>query len=298
MAMARTLAVKSSPRGIALMLLALFALTCSDALTKWLGASYPLGQVVCMRALFALLPAAVMIALNGGLASLAVHNVAGQAQRALVFTASTTTIALSFILLPIADAAAILYAGPLFITALAYPMLRERVGWQRWCAVLIGFCGVVVMLRPTAGAIQLLGLVPLLGAFLASLRDVYSRRLSATETNNSMMFWSSITLIVLSGLSAFFGWQPIGLGDLVLMAAAGCCSGMAQFMILEAYRSAEASVVAPIKYTGIVWAAIVGYVVWRTLPDAFILMGSAIVIGSGLFILRAEMRAAKTSIGR
>lgn len=272
------------------MLAALLALTVADSLTKWLGTSFPPGQVIFVRAVFALLPAAVMVACNGGLASLRVHDVAGQAIRSLVFAGSSWAIALSVILLPLADSAAILYASPLFVTALAWPMLGERVDRRRWMAVLLGLSGVLIMLRPTAGVFQTVALVPLAAAVLVSVRDVYTRRLSATETSNSMMLWSSLALISLSGLSLLLGWAPLGWADLALMAVAGCCVGIGQYLMLEAYRAAEASAVAPVKYCGIVWAAIFGYVFWGTLPDAFIVTGGALVIGSGLYLLHAERR--------
>lgn len=272
------------------MLAALFVLTVSDALTKWLGTSYPPGQVIFVRAVFALVPAVVMVAVNGGLASLRVSSITGQVTRALLFAGASSTIALSVILLPLADAAAILYASPLFVTALAFPMLGERVDGRRWLAVLAGLGGVLIMLRPTTGVFQLAGLVPLLAAVLISVRDVYTRRLSATETSNSLMVWSSLALISLSGLSLLLGWAPLAWPDLALMAAAGCCVGIGQFLVLEAYRAAEASVVAPVKYCGIVWAAIFGFTFWGTLPDAFVWAGGVLVIGSGLLILRMESR--------
>ncbi|MEZ5818973.1 MAG: DMT family transporter [Hyphomicrobiaceae bacterium] len=278
----------SSARGIGCMLLSLFALTCADAVTKWLGATYPPGQVICIRAIFAMLPLAVMIAVHGGRASLRVTNVRGQATRALLFAVASSSIALSMILLPLADAAAILHSGPLFITALAGPMLGERIGWHRWTAVLLGFCGVLIMLRPTSGVFQVLGLIPLGAALISSLRDIVGRKLSRTETTNSIMFYSNSALIALSALSSVFGWSALRGADLALMAVAGCLVGAGQFLLIEAYRHAEAAVVAPLKYSGIVWAVILGYVVWGNLPDRYIIAGGALVIGSGLYILHRE----------
>ena len=255
--------------GIGLMLLSLFALTCADAVTKWLGASYPPGQVIFIRAVFAMLPLAVMIYLHGGRASLRVTNVSGQVTRALLFAVASSTIALSMILLPLADAAAILHSGPLFITALAAPMLGERIGWRRWTAVLLGFCGVLIMLRPTSGVFQVLGLIPLAAALISSLRDIVGRKLSRTDSTNSIMFYSNSALIVLSGLWCLLDWQPLRTQDLALMALAGCLVGAGQFLLIEAYRHAEAAVVAPLKYSGIIWAVILGYIFWGNLPDRF-----------------------------
>ena len=157
------------------MLLSLFMLTCSDATTKWLGADYPAGQIICFRAIFSLIPVLVMVTLKGGMRSLRINDRRCHAWRAFYFAVGSSLIAVSMIVLPIADAAAILYAGPLMITAIAVPILGEQVGWRRWTAIAVGFGGVVIMLRPTPSAIQWLGFLPLAAAFCSSMRDIYAR---------------------------------------------------------------------------------------------------------------------------
>jgi drug/metabolite transporter (DMT)-like permease len=169
-------------------------------------------------------------------------------------------------------------------------MLGERIGWRRWAAVAVGFCGVLVMLRPTTGVFQILALVPLAAALVSSLRDIVGRRLTRTETSHSMMLVGNATLIGLSALTLAFGWLPVAWRDLALMAGAGCLIGVGQFLMIEAYRAAEAAVVAPLKYSGIVWAVLLGWLVWGHLPDAFVVAGSLIVVASGLFILHMETR--------
>ena len=283
-----TTAPASSAKGILLMLLALFMLTCSDAATKWLGADYPAGQIICFRALFSLIPVAVMVALYGGLPSLRIVDKRGQAWRAFYFAVGTSLIAISMIVLPIADAAAILYAGPLMITALAVPMLKEQVGWRRWTAIGVGFGGVIIMLRPTPDAIQWLGLLPLAAAFCSSMRDIYARSLAATESANSMMFWSALLTVLLAGLSLPFAWVAPSAVDWALLVATGLFIGVAHYLMIEAYRVSEAAVVAPFKYSGILWAVMFGYFVWGDIPDAFIIIGGTLVIASGLYILHRE----------
>jgi drug/metabolite transporter (DMT)-like permease len=281
-------APQATAKGILLMLLSLFMLTCSDAVTKWLGADYPPGQIICFRAVFSLLPIVIMIAFRGGIPSLAIANRRGQAWRAFYFAVGTSLIAISMIKLPIADAAAILYAGPLIITALAVPMLKERVGWRRWIAITIGFAGIIVMLRPTPSAIQWLGLLPLAAAFCSSMRDIYARRLATSESANSMMLWSAVATVLIGGVSLPFAWTtplPIDWGFLV---ASGTLIGVAHYLMIEAYRISEAATVAPFKYSGILWAVLFGYFFWNDIPDAFILSGGALVIASGLYILHRE----------
>ena len=277
------------------MLLSLFMLTCSDATTKWLGADYPAGQIICFRAIFSLIPILVMVVLQGGKASLRIVDRRGQAWRAFFFAVGTSLIAISMIVLPIADAAAIIYAGPLMITAIAIPMLGERVGWRRWTAIAIGFGGVVIMLRPTPNTIQWLGLLPLAAAFCSSMRDIYARRLADSESANSMMFWSAIATILLSLFSLPFGWTTPTLLDWGLFIMAGFFIGVAHYFMIEAYRISEAAVVAPFKYSGILWAVMFGYFVWGDIPDAFIICGGTLVIASGLYILHRETKRKRSA---
>lgn len=283
----------STIRGIAYMVLTLFLLTTGDALTKWLGLRLPVGQVVFFRALFIFIPIFLIVARSGGLASLRVRNRGGIAQRAFFYVCTTGLISTSMILLPLADASALLFAGPLFITALATPMLGEHVGWRRWSAVAVGFAGVVVMLRPTPDAIQLLAVVPIAAALCSAFRDIVTRKISATESSNAILFWSNVALLLVAGLSFLFSWDPMTWSDIALLALLGVVVGVAHWFMIEAFRLAEAAVVSPFKYTAIVWATLFGYLIWGTVPDGFILTGGALVIASGLYILHRETRASR-----
>jgi drug/metabolite transporter (DMT)-like permease len=275
------------------MTLALFLLTLGDAMTKWLGQNYPVGQIICLRGVFMLLPIAIMTARSGGIASLRVNKPTDIALRSVLFIGTTALIATSMILLPLADAAAILFAGPLFITAIAPWILNEIVGWRRWTAVTVGFVGVLIMLRPTPEAIQILALIPLAAALCSAFRDVVTRKISPTESTNAIMFWSTLALITVSALSAPFGWVAPSISELGLFATSGVLVGIAHYMMIESYRAADASVVSPFKYTAILWAVALGYIIWDDKPDAFILIGSFLVIGSGLYILYRETRRKK-----
>ena len=262
-------------------------------MTKWLGQNYPVGQIICLRGVFMLLPIAIMTARSGGIASLRVNKPTDIALRSVLFIGTTALIATSMILLPLADAAAILFAGPLFITAIAPWILNEIVGWRRWTAVTVGFVGVLIMLRPTPEAIQILALIPLAAALCSAFRDVVTRKISPTESTNAIMFWSTLALITVSALSAPFGWVAPSISELGLFATSGVLVGIAHYMMIESYRAADASVVSPFKYTAILWAVALGYIIWDDKPDAFILIGSFLVIGSGLYILYRETRRKK-----
>ena len=277
-------------RGITYMVLALFLLTVGDALTKWVGTGLPIGQVIFFRALFIFIPTMVIVFTSGGLATLKVTDRRGVGTRALFYSCTTALITTSMILLPLADASAMLFAGPLFVTALATPMLGEYVGWRRWTAVLVGFAGVLIMLRPTPDAIQVLAIVPIVAALFGAFRDITTRRISATESSNAIMFWSNVVLLCAASFTAFFGWDPMTLSDIAQLAILGLIVGVAHWVMIEAYRFGEAAVVSPFKYTAIVWATLLGYFVWGTVPDTFIITGGALVVASGLYILRRETR--------
>lgn len=281
----------SPVRGIAYMALAMLLLTTGDALTKWVGSHLPVGQVVFFRALFIFIPTFAIVFTSGGLKTLRVRDRRGMSVRAVFYILATAGISTSMILLPLADAVALLFAGPLFVTALATPMLGEHVGWRRWTAVCAGFLGVLIMLRPTPDAVQLLAVVPIVAALFSALRDVTTRRISATESSNAIMFWSNALLLAAAGATAAFGWKPMSFADLWQLAAMGIIVGVAHWVMIEAYRLGEAALVSPFKYTGIVWGALFGYLVWGTVPDNFILSGGALVIASGLYILHRETRS-------
>ncbi len=281
---------ESTVKGILFVITALFLLTVSDAVTKWLGKGYPVGEILFFRAMFALLPVFLIALHEGGVRSIRIHNIWGQGLRAILSVLSTALIALSMILLPLVEASTLLFAGPLFVACLSPAMLGERVSWQLWGAIGVGFAGVVIALRPTPDAIQLLPMIPIAAALISALRDIVTRKISRTENTNAILFYSMATLAVLAPLTAPFGWATPDLEDLGLMAISGFCVGCAHYLMIEAYRMAEAAVVSPFKYTAIFWAVILGYVFWGDLPDVWVLCGGALVIGSGIWILRLQFR--------
>ena len=281
-------------RAIGYMVFALLLLTVGDALTKHVGSKLPFGQVIFFRALFIYIPTILIVFSSGGLKELRVINGGGLALRAIFYVCATTGITISMILLPFADAVALLFAGPLFVAALAAPMLGEQVGWRRRSAVFVGFTGVIIMLRPTPEAIKILAIIPIVAAFFSALRDVTTRRISATESSTAIMFWSNALLLIAAGCTALFGWQPMTFDDIWQLAVMGIIVGVAHWVMIEAYRLGEAALVSPFKYTGIVWGTLFGYLIWHTVPDIFIITGGTLVVASGLYILHRETRTRKT----
>ncbi len=275
-------------RGIALTILGGLLLTTNDAVLKWLTGDYPVGQLLFMRGLFVFLAVTVIAWRTGGLAAVRINSFRNQSLRAgFAFTSGFCFITgISF--LPLADAIAITFAGPLFITALAPSFLGEQVGWRRWTAVLIGFAGVLVMIRPSSEAMQWAALFPLAASLAGAFRDLTTRKIAASETTLSTLYFSTVAIALL-GLGTWpFGWAPLVLDDVGLMALSGMLVGGAHFFLIERFRWAEAALLAPFKYISMIWAVIFGFVIWGDLPDAWTMAGAAFVIVSGIYIFQRE----------
>ncbi len=285
------MAEASSGKGIACMISGGLLLTINDAIQKWMTADFPVGQLLAMRAVFMLLPIAFLIWRAGGRPALKVTNQRGQALRAVLVCLSSFLFVGALSVMPLADAIAITFAGPLFVTALAPIFLREQVGWRRWGAVLTGFAGVLVMVRPSGDtALQWVALLPLGVALCGAIRDITTRHMHGTETTAGIMFYSTAAVIVVGFATAPFAWEPISAIQYVMFAINGFVLGGAYFFLVEALRHAEASVVTPYKYATLIWAILIGMVVWRDSPDLQMLAGAILVVASGLYILHRELR--------
>jgi drug/metabolite transporter (DMT)-like permease len=282
--------VSSSLKGIACMVGASAFLMMNNVVIKLLTATLPVGQILFVRGLFVSIPIALLVWRAGGLGSLRVQSVAGQAWRAALTAVSTMLMTIALGLLPLADVTAITFAGPLFVTCLATWVLGERVGWRRWTAVVIGFTGVVLMTRPTGEALRWAVFLPVAVALVGAVRDIITRRMSITETSVSMLCYTTIG-VALSGLATWpFGWVAVEVGEVAFLALAACFLGAANFLAIESFRHAEAAVAAPFKYSEILWAVLFGAIFWGHLPGVWIVAGSVLVVGSGLYILHRETR--------
>ena len=264
-----------------------------DALVKWLSASHPVPQILVCNALFALVPVGAMVVRRGGLPQLRTRRLGLHLLRGLLGTTGGFLAFYAFSRLPLADAYAIIFATPLLITALSVPILGEAVGWRRWSAVLVGFVGVLVMLRPGIAPIGAGSLAALGAACASACAILLVRKLSITETTTSIAFYSNVTAVVLTGIVFSPTFVLPNLWDLVLMAASGLIGGTALLVLIAAYRRSPAALVAPFQYSQMLWAILLGALVWSNFPEPVMLVGASIVTGSGLFILYRE-----TALGR
>jgi drug/metabolite transporter (DMT)-like permease len=275
-------------KAILCMLLGSAFLISNDAVLKWMTGNYHVGQLLFCRGIFIGLPLAILIWRAGGLKSLRIINSKDHILRAILVIVGTFLFISSLKYLPIADAVAITFAGPLFVTALAPRLLGERVGWRRWMAVFAGFIGIIVIMRPGGGLIQWAALLPLAASLTGAFRDILTRHMSAKETTVSLLFYTSLA-VTLAGLATTpFVWTPVPLADWGWFALSGLLVGGAHFLMIETFRFGEAALVAPFRYSGVIWAALIGYFVWGDIPDSGTIMGISIVVISGIYILHRQ----------
>ena len=275
-------------RAVLCMLLGVAVLTANDALLKWLTGGYHVGQIMFCRGLFVAIPLAFLIWQSGGLRSLHTDNPKGHLIRALLVISGTFLFVSGLKHLPLTDAIAIAFAGPLFITALAPPLLGEHVGWRRWMAVLAGFIGIVIIMRPGLGAFQWAALLPLAASLTGAFRDILTRGMSATETSVALLFYTSLGVLFASMVVSPFVWQPVPIADWGWFAMNGFLIGSAHFLMIETFRYGEAALVAPFKYSGVIWAAVFGYIIWGDIPDLRTVTGVTVIIIAGIYILHRE----------
>ncbi len=293
-----TRAAAARIRSIALMVTASGLLTVNDAMVKWLTQGYPVGQVMSLRGVFVIAIVVIWATLRRRTSQLRVTNWGLQLTRGALMAISTFLFVTALSLMPIADAIAIAFAGPVIATALAAVVLKEPVRWRRWSAIGVGFAGVVVMLRPTPDLVRLVAIVPLLAAFVGAFRDIVTRRMGTGGESTPAIMLISTSVVTLAGLTTIpLGWMPVAIGELGLFVASALLIAFAQALMIDAFRLGEVGLVGPFKYTSLVWAVLLGLVVWGDLPDAWTWTGSALVVGSGLYIWRREMTLARSMSG-
>ncbi len=275
-------------KGIALMVAGVALLTANDAVSKYLTEAHPVGQVICIRQAATLLVIVPYVIAVTGWGALRVASWPGQIVRGLLFVANAAFIVLALSLLPLATVISIIFVSPLITAAVSMPLLAERVDRSRWIAIAGGFAGVLIVLRPGGAGFEWALLIPVAAAVANSLRDVLTRFLSRTETSISILFWSTLIVMAAGALTAPFGWQPVTATAAAWFVVAGVFNAAAHFLLIEALRLGEAAVIAPVRYTSLIWATGIGYVVWGELPGAWVFAGSAVIIASGMYMFRAE----------
>jgi len=259
-----------------------------DAIIKWLTADYPVPQVVALRSWFGL-PLLCIFALHqGGLKNLKTRRPMVHVGRYLLVLALSFSFFWALSQMKLVDAIAITFAAPIFITALSVPLLKEPVGLHRWLAIGIGFCGVLIMLRPGMGVFQWAALVVIGSAVVYALLMITTRAFKSTESTAALMLYPQLGMSLTGIAFAPYFWVTPSLGDVGLFALAGLFGSVGVMCLTHAFRLGPAAVISPFEYSALIWATLLGFLLWGELPDKYTLVGAGIVILSGLYIVYRE----------
>lgn len=276
--------------GILMMCLGVASLCVNDAIAKTLTEGYSPIQILFLRNVIAL-PFAFLIALKmGGRGALVTHRPVAHLLRGVLWLIAATLFFTSFIYLGLAEATALIFVMPVFVTALTALVLREHVGWRRWSAVLVGFAGVLVVVRPGGDTFQAASLLPVTTAFFYALLMLSARWVDPRESVWTMMLYLVGAGAVLSALVMPFVWVPPRLADAALFLGLAFFGTVGITLMTQAFRFAPAAVVAPFDYTALIWATLLGYLLWQEIPDLATYGGAAIIIASGIYIVWRESR--------
>ncbi|MEM7565524.1 MAG: DMT family transporter [Pseudomonadota bacterium] len=271
------------------MLLSLLLFSFMDASVKWLGADYPTTQIMFFRCSVALIPVIVIVAMRGGLKILKTDQKMLHLGRSLFGVTAMTFAFYAFSLMPLAEAISLLHTGPLFMTALSVVILREKVGIRRWTAVILGFIGMLIVVRPGPDMFSSGSFYMLVAATMIACSTIIVRILARHDDPVCITFYFTLagTFASVVGLN-FQTWVPPNSLDLGLLILVGLLGGMAQYFMTVSYRHVSIAKLSPLKYLTIAFGGIIGYLVWSEIPDLQAGLGIFIIVASGLYTLHRE----------
>ena len=282
--------------GIGITLLGVFVFACSNALAKWLTGGYPVGEILFVRCLVVLAILGCMVSR----ADFAAMRAAGRpwlhGWRAMLSAIEVVCFYWAIVELPLAGGTTIYLAGPIYVTALSAIFLKEDVGWRRWLAVLAGFGGVVVALQPSGLSFGVHAAVSVAGSMMYAVSLVLTRPLRGTPTT-LLVGAQVVPLLLITAATAWplepagslvGGWRWPSAGDGAILVLVGVLSMVGYWCINRGLQMAPASVITPFNYVSIVWATILGYLVFHEVPTAAMLAGAAIIVAAGLYIVLRE----------
>jgi drug/metabolite transporter (DMT)-like permease len=271
------------------MLVSVGVFSLMDAGLKLLSARYPPLQVTAIRGGASTLFVVPWVLATVGGSSLFRVRWSLHLLRAVLGISMMALFVYALRTLPLSTAYTIFFVAPLLITALSVPILGERVGPRRWAAIVVGFLGVLVVLRPNGeGVGSLAGLAVLMAAFGYAVSAITVRVLARTDSSQAIVVWLMVSMAFGAGLLALPHWVPIQAADLWLIAGVGVAGALGQYTVTEAFRQGEASLIAPLEYSALLWGLLLDFSVWGVLPDGMTWVGAAIIVFSGLYLLRRE----------
>jgi drug/metabolite transporter (DMT)-like permease len=276
------------------MLAAVATFSVLDVCMKRLAESYPAMQVTFIRAVASLPFILLVTAWFGRWAALVPNRWGLHLLRGLLQVMTLYFFVYAVSRLSLANAYTIFMSAPLMITALSVPFFGERVGWHRWMAIVVGMIGVIVVVRPGADSVELSEMA-LLGSLAAvaaaaayALGVLLIRVLSPTETSAATLFWALSLTAVFAGVLSIAGWVPVRWDHWGWIVMAGLSGALGQHFITEAFRLALPAVVAPLEYTALAWGILFDWLLWMAVPSSRMLVGAAIIVASGLYLIHRE----------
>jgi len=276
-------------RSIVAMLIAVGAFSLMDAVLKTLIGTYPALQVAALRGLASLPLVCIYVVWRREVGLLLRVRWRLHLFRGVISIIMLTLFSFALRHLGLAEAYTIFFVAPLLITILSIPVLRERVAPVHWLAIAVGMCGVWIALRPDGEALFSWGALAVLGAATCyAVSAIAGRVLSRTDASVTLVFWTTISLSLGAGLLALPGWVDIEARHWWILAALAVTGFIGQLAITEAFRHGQASAIAPFEYTALAWGIALDWTLWRIVPDSYTLLGGAIIIASGLYLLRKE----------
>jgi drug/metabolite transporter (DMT)-like permease len=278
------------PLGILWMIAATVLLAIAAAVAKWQAEFYPIGEVMFIRSLSGLIVCAILVLPVTGFAVFSTTRPGAHLARGLSQSISQTLTVIAVSLMPLAGAVAISFSAPLWAALLSIIWLKERAGPVRWAVLLTGFSGVVIVTNPGADAFQIGALFALGNAIMYGSVTVAVRGMTATESPSTLLMWQMVIMTVCHLPLLAFGFRWPTAEDAAMMAFGGVANAGAQYVWTKALLMAPTSAVSPFYYLMLVWAMVIGFVVWGETPTTALIAGSAIVIASGLFLLWHESK--------
>ena len=274
-------------RGILMILGAVFCFTLSDAMAKWLGQVMPVTQINWIRYLVFVPFALVLVVRNSG-GRVRVKQPKLQVVRGLLLAVSAVLFVLAIQTMPLAEATSVGFISPLLITALSVLVLGEVVRASRWTAIVVGLLGVLVIVRPGTEAFQPAALLVLASSSFWAVAVVLTRRMAGHDPTATTLLWSAVVGLVAMTLVLPFGWAWVGIGDWALAVALGLVASAGQYLMVQAYRFAPASLLAPFSYSSLLWSMALGWALFGALPDIWTLAGAVVIVAAGLVAARPE----------
>jgi len=281
---------RTNGRAIAVMSAGVLCLVANDTLAKWLTDFYNPIQIIFMRNLIAVpMVAAIILALRGPSAFITPHLKVHAVRGLMVVTAAFLFFS-GLAELPLAEATSIGFAAPIFITALSVPLLGEPVGWRRWAAVLFGFAGVLIIVRPGAAAFHPASLYVVGTAILYAFYMISARWIGPGERFGTMSFYVLLFPLIYAAIAVPFVWRPVDPSHLLVFGGLAVVGSLGVSLIGHAFRLGDAAVVAPFDYSALLWASLLGWLIWGEIPGSWTYAGAAVIVASGIYIVWRETR--------